>query len=206
MSKIKKRISILIIVTALLSLLLHSTNINAEENENYPQVKFQVTEFLNYYKKEFTDEILNNKKIEEEIKKEIIYGYNLLKEEDQEPYKEFIYRILRGGVPEIIQEKRSLTYKINENIDLYSLIKAIDNEDGIIIPDKNNTEIKTNLNTSLAGIYQVLYILKDKDGNKVEYKITINILNNIPKQKEIVTNNNYNQEESIKVPVPNTGI
>ena len=206
MSKIKKRISILIIVTTLLSLLLHSTNINAEENENYPQVKFQVTEFLNYYKKEFTDEILNNKKIEEEIKKEIIYGYNLLKEEDQEPYKEFIYRILKGGVPEIIQEKRSLTYKINENIDLYSLIKAIDNEDGIIIPDKNNTEIKTNLNTSLAGIYQVLYILKDEDGNKVEYKITINILNNIPKQKEIVTNNNYNQEKSIKVPVPNTGI
>ena len=206
MSKIKKRISILIIVTTLLSLLLHSTNINAEENENYPQVKFHVTEFLNYYKKEFTDEILNNKKIEEEIKKEIIYGYNLLKEEDQEPYKEFIYRILKGGVPEIIQEKRSLTYKINENIDLYSLIKAIDNEDGIIIPDKNNTEIKTNLNTSLAGIYQVLYILKDEDGNKVEYKITINILNNIPKQKEIVTNNNYNQEKSIKVPVPNTGI
>ena len=192
-------------VIALLSLLFHSTTIKADE-EDYPKAKYQITEFINYYKSIFTDEILDNKNIEKEIKAEIVNVYNLLKEEDQEPYKEFIYRILRGGVPEIIQEKRSLTYKINENIDLYSLIKAIDNEDGIIIPDKNNTEIKTNLNTSLAGIYQVLYILKDKDGNKVEYKITINILNNIPKQKEIVTNNNYNQEESIKVPVPNTGI
>ena len=189
-------------VTALLSLLFNSTTIKADE-EDYPKAKYQITEFLNYYKSIFTDEVLDNKNIEKEIKQEIVNGYNLLKEEDQEPYKEFIYRILRGGVPKIIKEKRNLTYRINENIDLYSLIKAIDNEDNIIIASKVNTKIKTNLNTSLAGIYKVFYILKDSDNNKAKTKIIITIIGNDTPQKEVVKNT---KEKSLNIKVPDTGL
>ena len=54
-------------VTALLSLLFNSTTIKADE-EDYPKAKYQITEFINYYKSIFTDEILDNKNIEKEIK------------------------------------------------------------------------------------------------------------------------------------------
>ncbi len=189
-------------VVALISILFNSTNIKADE-EDYPKAKYQITEFINYYKSIFTDEILDNKNIEKEIKAEIVNVYNLLKEEDQEPYKEFIYRILRGGVPKIIKEKRKLTYQVGENIDLYSFIKAIDNEDKIIISNKDNTKIKTNLNTSLAGIYKVFYILKDSDNNKVKTKIIITIIENDKTQKEVVKNT---KEESLNIKVPNTGL
>ena len=133
------------------------TWINTEDKE-YQELKAQSIKTIEDYKAKASEEELNNKKINAKEKENVIQAYNKLKEEDKKTFTEFINRILAGGKP--------LTYKKGTNIDLYSLIKITDNEDGNIVSNKNNVKITTNLNIEKAGIYDVKYVVCDQDKNE----------------------------------------
>ena len=141
------------------------TWINTEDKE-YQELKAQSIKTIEDYKAKASEEELNNKKINAKEKENVIQAYNKLKEEDKKTFTEFINRILAGGKPVITKNSETLTYKKGTNIDLYSLIKITDNEDGNIVSNKNNVKITTNLNIEKAGIYDVKYVVCDQDKNE----------------------------------------
>ena len=217
-----KRVVSSIVVIA--SFLLNSSMYFDFDYDEYEMTKYQVTEFLNYYMKEFTEEILDHKYMEKEIKAELVLGYNKLKEEDKEPYREFIRHVLSGGIPKVYSKQDSYIFDSSDNIDFYSLIIVNDPEDGDIILNSDNTIIDTDLNKDISGVYEVKYTINDSDGNIINYSIYI-IINKIDintdtdTEEPYVIEDDYNYEDldkekvvidkketSLKPSVPNTGI
>ena len=222
-------------IVVIASFLLNSSMYFDFDYDEYEMTKYQVTEFLNYYMKEFTEEILDHKYMEKEIKAELVLGYNKLKEEDKEPYREFIRHVLSGGIPKASSKQDSYIFDSSDNIDFYSLIIVNDPEDGDIILNNDNTIIDTDLNKDMSGVYEVKYTINDSDGNIINYSIYIIINkidvdtdtedsndvneeeNNDIKEDNNITNSNYEKidkekvvidkkETSLKPSVPNTGI
>ena len=217
-----KRVVSSIVVIA--SFLLNSSMYFDFDYDEYEMTKYQVTEFLNYYMKEFTEEILDHKYMEKEIKAELVLGYNKLKEEDKEPYREFIRHVLSGGIPKASSKQDSYIFDSDDNIDYYSLIVVNDPEDGDIILNNDNTIIDTDLNKDISGVYEVKYTINDSDGNIINYSIYI-IINKIDintdtdTEEPYIIEDDYNYEDldkekvvidkketSLKPSVPNTGI
>ena len=161
----------------------------SEENADdvaYAQLKVHLTHIIETYKQKVTEEELQNKRINYEEKTEIIRAYNQLKEEDKVPYTAFINRIKQGGVPTIVVIAESLEYDKGTPIDVYTLIKAVDNEDGVITIDKNSTVVRTNLKNDEAGTYFVTYEVSDADKNIATKTIEITIIGDteIPEEGE----------------------
>ncbi len=151
---------------------------NAEDIA-YAQLKVHLVSIIEAYKQKVTEEELQNKRINYEEKTIIINAYEQLREEDKTPYIELINSIKRGGIPKITVIAQSLEYDKGTQIDLYTLIHAIDNEDGIIAIDKNSTVIKTNLKNNEVGTYFVTYEVTDSDKNVATKTIEIIIVGEI---------------------------
>ena len=99
----------------------------------YIQLKQYLVSIIEEYRQKATEEELNNKLINIKEKASIINAYNQLREIDQIPYIELINSIEKGGSPVITVVADKLDYDIGTQINLYSLIKAMDNENGPII-------------------------------------------------------------------------
>ena len=99
----------------------------------YIQLKQHLVSMIEEYKQKVTEQVLNNRLINIKEKTSIINAYNQLREIDQIPYIELINSIEKGGSPVITVVADKLDYDIGTQINLYSLIKAMDNEDGPII-------------------------------------------------------------------------
>lgn len=99
----------------------------------YIQLKQHLVSMIEEYKQKVTEQELNNRLINIKEKASIINAYNQLREIDQIPYIELINSIEKGGSPVITVVADKLDYDIGTQINLYSLIKAMDNEDGPII-------------------------------------------------------------------------
>ena len=99
----------------------------------YIQLKQHLVSMIEEYKQKVTEQELNNRLINIKEKTSIINAYNQLREIDQIPYIELINSIEKGGSPVITVVADKLDYDIGTQINLYSLIKAMDNEDGPII-------------------------------------------------------------------------
>ena len=121
------------------------TEENAEDVA-YEQLKVHLINIIETYQQKVTEEELQNKRVNYEEKTVIISAYNQLREKDKVPYTSLINSIKRGGIPQITVIAQSLEYDKGIPIDLYTLITAIDNEDGIIVVNKNSTVVKTDLN------------------------------------------------------------
>ncbi len=147
----------------------------AAEDIAYEEIKDYLVNIIEGYKAKVTETELNNKIINFEEKADVISAYHQLRAEDQEPYAELIKRIKRGGVPTINVIENNLEYEVGTQIDLYSLISAVDNEDGTIKIDKNSTAIRTSLKETEAGTYDVTYEVKDSDNNVATKTIQIKI-------------------------------
>ena len=145
------------------------------EDIAYEEIKDYLVNIIEGYKAKVTETELNNKIINFEEKADVISAYHQLRAEDQEPYAELIKRIKRGGVPTINVIENNLEYEVGTQIDLYSLISAVDNEDGTIKIDKNSTAIRTSLKETEAGTYDVTYEVKDSDNNVATKTIQIKI-------------------------------
>ncbi len=177
-------------IVVIASFLLNSSVYVDNDYDEYEMTKYQVTEILNYYMETFTEEILDHKYMEKEIKAELVLGYYKLKEEDREPYIEFIRHVISGGIPKAFSESERYEFNSDDDIDLYKLIIVNDPEDGEIILNSDNTIIDTDLNKDVSGIYEVKYTISDSDNNIINYSIYI-IINKI--------DNDNNDDNTIEV-------
>lgn len=171
----------------------------------YAQLKDHLIEIIEAYKAKVTEEELNNKTINFAEKADVISSFNQLRVEDQEQYKELINKIKQGGVPRITVIADSLEYEVGTQIDLYSLIKAVDNEDGNIKIDKNSTTITTSLKEEEAGKYEVTYKVKDSDNNVATKTIEITIIENAEEEPEVPTPPGGEEEPESPVIPPEEG-
>ena len=156
-------------------------DMNEEEAKDlaYFELRKELINIIENYMKKVTEEELNNKVINFKEKAYIVGVYNLLREDDKNPYTDLINAIRRGGSPIITVTGDSFSYELGTIIDLYELIEATDNEDGNIFIDENNTIITTDLENNKPGIYQVTYEVKDSDNNISKEIIQIEIIGNI---------------------------
>ncbi len=138
----------------------------------YNLLKTYLVGQIESYKSRLSDEVLNNKNADVAAKNRIVSAYRTLKGADQEPYREFIQRLRRGGVPEITYSGRR-EYTVGEDVDFTQLVSARDGEDG----DYAITEItvESNVNLHQAGQYSLAYIVSDSDCNKVTLRIPITV-------------------------------
>lgn len=152
----------------------------------YEQLKPSLIAIIENYKAKVTESELNNKFINFKEKAKVIDAYMRLRETDQSPYTSLIIAIQKGGSPIITAKAENLEYKLGDVIDLYSLITAIDNEDGPILINKANTVIDTKLDFDIAGNYKVTYKISDSDNNVTTKVIYIEIIDDsIPEVPEL---------------------
>lgn len=138
----------------------------------YDLLKKYIVGEIETYKAKLTDEVLNNKNLDVAAKTQIVLAYNNLKGVDQEPYREFINHLRRGGVPEITYSgKREFT--VGENVDFTKLVSVRDGEDGEYTADQITT--MSEVDFSQAGKYTLSYKASDSDRNTVTLKIPITV-------------------------------
>ena len=151
----------------------------------YEQLKPSLIAIIEEYKSKVTNAELNNKFINFKEKAKVVDAYMRLKEKDQAPYTSLITAIQKGGSPIITVKSENLKYEIGTTINLYNLITATDNEDGIITIDKNSTIIDTKFNNNVVGNYKITYKVSDSDNNVSTKIIYIEIFDNsIPEEPE----------------------
>ena len=151
----------------------------------YEQLKPSLIAIIEEYKSKVTSAELNNKFINFKEKAKVVDAYMRLKEKDQAPYTSLITAIQKGGSPIITAKSENLKYEIGTTINLYNLITATDNEDGIITIDKNSTIIDTKFNNNVVGNYKITYKVSDSDNNVSTKVIYIEIFDNsIPEEPE----------------------
>ena len=151
----------------------------------YEQLKPSLIAIIEEYKSKVTSTELNNKFINFKEKAKVVDAYMRLKEKDQAPYTSLITAIQKGGSPIITVKSENLKYEIGTTINLYNLITATDNEDGIITIDKNSTIIHTKFNNNVVGNYKITYKVSDSDNNISTKIIYIEIFDNsIPEEPE----------------------
>ena len=151
----------------------------------YEQLKPSLIAIIEEYKSKVTSTELNNKFINFKEKAKVVDAYMRLKEKDQAPYTSLITAIQKGGSPIITAKSENLKYEIGTTINLYNLITATDNEDGIITIDKNSTIIDTKFNNNVVGNYKITYKVSDSDNNISTKIIYIEIFDNsIPEEPE----------------------
>ena len=148
----------------------------------YNQLKDYLINIIADYAKNVTENELNNKNINFDKKSYIIDAYNQLRDIDKEPFTDLINAIKRGGIPQITINTDNLEFDLGTSIDLYSLIKATDNEDGNI--DKTSTKIITDFNAEKPGIYDIKYEVSDSDNNIATYTLQITILESEENNKD----------------------
>ena len=166
----------------------------------YIQLKAHLINQIEAYQKKVTKEELNNKFINFSEKTAIVNAYEQLREVDQTPFVSLITAIKQGGSPIISVVAESLTYEVGSQIDLYRLIKAVDNEDGPIVIDKNSTTIETKLNCEEAGNYRVTYKVSDSDHNVSTKVIEIEIIG-IPSSPD----EGEDEDNGEEIPPPSEG-
>ncbi len=142
---------------------------------NYSMLRQTMIDIIESYKNTVTEEELNNKNINFTQKANVIYAYKQLNSNDQKNYQEFINQIIAGGKP-IITGNKNLEYTVGQQVNLYSLISANDNEDGLIEINSESTKISTNLDLKKPGNYFINYQVSDSDQNISTYQVLVKII------------------------------
>lgn len=139
----------------------------------YQQMKCYVEGELATYRENIPEHVLYNKSLDAENKAWMMQLYAQLAPEDQAPYTEFVEQLKRGGVP-VITYRGATEYKSGEVVDLLELFDIYDNEDGKITND--NLTVSGAVDFAQPGTYELIYAVKDSDGNEVQYKLNVTIL------------------------------
>lgn len=147
-----------------------------EEQVLYNATKSRIVKVIDDYKNSATEAELGNKRLNAKRKVEVINAFNALSDDDRNEFLSFIEKIKTGGKPVITSSETVYKIKQNEQLDLYSLIKISDVEDGVIESCSDNVEILTEFNNKIAGDYKVLYKVYDFDGNVTTYEIQIEVV------------------------------
>lgn len=127
---------------------------------------------------ELSQEEIENRTVKINYKNNLILLYNSLLEIDKTEFTDFIEKIKKGGSPRLQSIFNNITLKQDEIIDLYSLIKAIDPEDGELTISPDNTKIETTFNPSIIGTYPIKYTVFDSDKNESTIELSIQVISN----------------------------
>jgi hypothetical protein len=173
-----------------------SMSVEEQQEIQYQILKEHMYDIISAYAETATEEELNNKYTNFRKKAEIISAYNQLKAEEQELYKELLTKIQQGGTP-VLTASETLSFEKGAEINLYTLVSATDNEDGVITLDSSNTTLSSELNVNVPGIHSVTYQVKDSDGNISEITIGIEIIG----EKNQDSSDTVTGEDGGKLPV-----
>lgn len=138
----------------------------------YNLLKNYIVGQIETYKSHLANEVLNNKNLDVAAKTQIVLAYRNLNGADQEPYREFINHLVRGGVPEITYQGKH-EYTVGESVDFTKLVSVRDGEDGEYTASQIVTQ--SDVDFSQAGKYTLSYRASDSDRNTVTMKIPITI-------------------------------
>lgn len=146
----------------------------AEGTANLRKVlqRFLVSE-IERYKAQISETNLTNRNIDIAIKAQMVANFEQLDESLKAPYREFIEKLKRGGVPSLTWKGKT-QYAVNSKIRLEDLIWAYDNEDGRL--GNNMIKIETNLNAQQAGRYFARFEARDSDSNVSVLQVPITII------------------------------
>lgn len=147
------------------------------ETVMYNKIKSDWIDNIKTLSNSLEEESLNNRNLKVNIKNNILKYYSYLKDEDKpSDIEELLSKIKKGGSPIITLIKgENINIKINENINLYSLISIYDNEDFDIISNSDNVKITTDLDINKVGQYIVRYEVIDSDNNISTITLNINV-------------------------------
>lgn len=144
----------------------------------YQLKKNQTNIILRNAMNELSQEEIENRTVKINYKNNLILLYNSLLEIDKTEFTDFIEKIKKGGSPRLQSIFNNITLKQDEIIDLYSLIKAIDPEDGELTISPDNTKIETTFNPSIIGTYPIKYTVFDSDKNESTIELSIQVISN----------------------------
>lgn len=148
-----------------------------EEKVLYENSKIKMIELIQNYKENVSETELENKRINASVKSEVVLAFENLAESDRTDFVSLIEKIKKGGAPKFVFEREKFSFKVGDEIDLYSLAKIFDNEDFEIECNSKNVIIQTELNENVAGEYSVSYSVSDSDGNMASKTILVEIRN-----------------------------
>ena len=148
--------------------------INMSDEDFYNEYTTRLKTYIEKFKNSVEEEELYIKSLYKSEKGIIVRAYKKMNDADKAIYQDLYNKIVYGKKPEIAFENKEIETKINEEIDLYSLINASDFEDGTL--DKSNIKIETDLNIKKLGSYEVKYIVTDSDKNVSSKRINIKVV------------------------------
>ena len=145
-------------------------------NTAYEILKTKLINTIESFMDSATVSDIEDKYIYTDVKADVVSAYNNLRAEDQLPYTEFIKRVLKGGSPKL-KYIGETTYDKSKTVDLYSLVSAVDAEDGDMVLTSRNTTITSEFDITKNGVYTVSYKVIDSDGNYTTLDVDITVNN-----------------------------
>lgn len=146
-----------------------------EENTQYENYITKLEEYASKLENDLTEEEFNHKESFPEKKSQLLIGILKLNDKDKENYLKQYVSIYNGGTPNLIEN--SLTVKQGDIVDLYTLLKATDLEDGEFCLTTENAHFSfMPTKETLPGIYKIDYQITDTDSNITEGILTLTIL------------------------------
>lgn len=142
------------------------------EMQIYELLRRYIVAMIEDYQAKVTDEVLNNRHLDTATKTKLILAFRSLRGEDQAIYQEFIEHLRIGGVPVITYQGEN-EYLIGEQVDLMTLVRATDGEDGVI--PATAIQLEGRVDFEKADEYEITYRATDSDGNTTELPVTITI-------------------------------
>lgn len=144
------------------------TNLNdpesASDNQKLQSSAQTITQRIEQYRQNTPSSILENKKLDQKAKSEILALYRQLSTSQQTSYRDFIQQLEQGSAPQL-QYHGQNSYPIDSNIDFSSLITATDLEDGKITLNDENFSFEPKPNFGQTGTQIIVFKAKDQDGN-----------------------------------------
>ncbi len=144
------------------------------DEDFYKEYTHRMKNYIDNFVQNVKEEEIYNKNYYKKQKTLIIHGYEKMNDEDKLLYSELYNKIINGYSPVITAKNDEIEIKINESIDLSTIIEVNDFEDGVI--DFSDIKVETNLDNTKLGLYEVKYIVKDSDNNVSTKIIKINVV------------------------------
>jgi len=145
-----------------------------EKDVLYTDVRPTIVNIIEDYKLTVTEEELNNRRINNNKKSEVLNAYKYLSNEDKELYKDFINRVAKGSSPVISVVDANYSVKFEEINKIFSFITITDVEDYFIPSTAEN--VKLTYSKIGKDTYNVTYHVVDSDGNISTTTIPVQII------------------------------
>ena len=179
---------------------------NMSDEDFYNEYIGRLEQYIEKFVNNVTEEEIYTKSVYKSEKNIIIRGYKKMNEKDKLKYKDLYDAIVNGAKPQITIQNKNIEIYINDEINLYDLVKVNDFEDGEL--GDANIEVVTDLDTNKLGNYEVRYIVTDSDNNVSSDSLFIEViphnydtsaLEQIIEEAKKVSNNDYTEQSYLSL-------